>query len=118
MSFTESNFRAGKRGSRAAQLSTDEWEATIGAQFRSLRIRAQLDQFGLAELAGISVGAVKGLEQGRGSSLKTIVCVALALDRAQWLEAISPPITVSPIAILQSGRAARTRVYRPREKKP
>lgn len=100
----------------AGHLSTtDEWEASVGEQFRTLRLARNLDQTQLAELAGISLGSVKGLEQGRGSTLKTIVRVARALDREDWLRSIAPRATVSPIDVLRSSRTQpRRRVYRSR----
>jgi len=90
--------------------STEEWEALIGAEVRAARIAADLDQTELARLADISLGAVKNLEAGKGSSLKTLVRVVRALGRTEWLESLTPPITVSPVAMLSSkGSATRTR---------
>lgn len=95
--------------------STDDWEAEIGEQFRTLRLSRNLDQAQLAELAGVSLGSVKGLEQGRGSTLKTIVRLARALDREDWLRGLAPRPTVSPIDVLRSSRTEpRRRVYRAR----
>jgi transcriptional regulator with XRE-family HTH domain len=97
------------------QVSSTEWERRVGDQFRALRLKNGLDQVELADAAGVSPGAVKNLEQGKGSTLKTLVKVARVLDRTQWLLEIAPPVTVSPIEILRSGRQQpRTRVYRPR----
>jgi transcriptional regulator with XRE-family HTH domain len=106
----------GKRSSSGSgSTSTAEWEELIGEQFRRLRIARNLDQAELADLAGVSLGSVKGLEQGRGSSLKTIVRVARALDREDWLRGLAPRITVSPIDVLRSSRTEpRRRVYRGR----
>ena len=87
-----------------------EWEARLGEQIRDVRVACGLDQAGLAELANLSIGAVSNLERGRGSSLKTLVAVAKALDRTDWLEALAPPVTVSPIQMLQ----AKTRTPRRR----
>ncbi len=93
-----------------ARRSTDEWEAAIGAQVRAARIAANLGQSELAARADISLGAVKNLEAGKGSSLKTLVRAVRALGRTDWLESLTPPITVSPLAMLSSkGSAARTR---------
>jgi transcriptional regulator with XRE-family HTH domain len=90
--------------------STEEWEAMIGAEVRAARIAANLDQSELARRADISLGAVKNLEAGKGSSLKTLVRVVRALGRTEWLESLTPPITVSPVAMLSSkGSATRTR---------
>jgi transcriptional regulator with XRE-family HTH domain len=94
--------------------TVDDWEARLGEQFRSIRIASGRDQTGLAEDAGISVGALRGLERGTGSSLRTVVRVARALGREDWLESISPRITVSPLDLVRTGKPARARVYRAR----
>jgi len=114
MTVVSNNLTTERRAASAPALSTDDWEARVGAQFRAARISAGLDQAALATLAGTSLGAVKNLENGRGSTLKTIVHIARALNLTGWLESVAPPITVSPIAMLRSGTPARSRVYGPR----
>lgn len=97
------------------QRSSGEWELALGEQVRALRIARAHDQAQLALLAGVSLGAIKNLEQGRGSTLKTVVRVARALDRHEWLAGLAPQSTVSPIDVLRSSRVTpRRRVYRPR----
>lgn len=85
-----------------SRRTTDEWEALIGAEVRAARIAAHLDQMELAKRADVSLGAVKNLEGGKGSTLKTLVRVVRALGRTEWLESLAPPITVSPLAMLSS----------------
>jgi transcriptional regulator with XRE-family HTH domain len=92
--------------------TTDEWETTVGAQVRAIRIAADLDQSELARRADVSLGAVKNLEAGKGSTLKTLVRTVRALGHTDWLESLAPPITVSPMAMLASRR--RTTVPRQR----
>jgi transcriptional regulator with XRE-family HTH domain len=95
--------------------TTEEWESTLGEQFRAVRIAAGLDQSQLAARAGVALGSIKNLEQGRGSTLKTVIRVSRALGREDWLGAMSPRITVSPIDVLRSSRREpRRRVYRAR----
>ena len=97
------------------QLDTEEWEADLGAQVRALRITRSLDQSQLAERAGVSLGSIKSLEQGRGSTLRTVVRVARALDREDWLAGLAPRVTISPIDVLRTARSEpRKRVYRAR----
>jgi transcriptional regulator with XRE-family HTH domain len=85
--------------------STEEWERFVGSEIRATRIAANLDQAALSELAGVSLGALKNLETGKGSSLKTLIRVVRALDRPEWLESLAPPITVSPIDMLSRRRS-------------
>ncbi|MHB8452058.1 MAG: helix-turn-helix domain-containing protein [Mycobacteriales bacterium] len=88
-----------------------EWETLVGAQVRAARIASELDQERLAALADVSVGALSNLERGKGSSLKTVVAVIRALGRTDWLEALAPPVTVSPLHLLRArGKSPRTRV--------
>lgn len=82
--------------------TVEEWELRVGEQLRDLRVARSLDQAGLAALANVSIGAVSNLERGRGSSLKTVVAVAKALDRTEWLDALAPAVTVSPIQLLRA----------------
>ena len=83
-----------------------DWEAHLGEQVRAARIAADLDQATVAELADLSIGAVKNLEGGKGSSLKTLIRVLRVLDRTDWLDALAPPITISPMQMLAAKRSA------------
>lgn len=101
------------RQSRTVQ----EWEELVGEQVRATRVAAGIDQMSLASLAGLSVGAIKNLEGGKGSSLKSLIRVLRSLDRAEWLEAVAPPITISPLHMLAAKRSnptQRRRVVAPR----
>jgi transcriptional regulator with XRE-family HTH domain len=81
-------------------MTSEEWEARLGAQVRRARIAARLDQDTLAAAANVSTGALRRLEHGRGSSLSTLVKVARVLDRQDWLDGFAPEVTVSPLAML------------------
>ena len=96
------------------QLSSEEWEASVGAQFRALRIAAGIDQLTLAARAAVSVGALRNLERGAGSTLRTVVQVSRALGIESWLASLAPVPTVSPIDAVRSRRTPRSRVYRAR----
>jgi transcriptional regulator with XRE-family HTH domain len=79
-----------------------EWEALIGSQIRATRISRNLDQAALAASANVSIGALSSLERGKGSSLSTVVAVVRALGRTDWLEALTPPVSVSPLRMLRN----------------
>ena len=95
-------------------LTVKEWEAVVGELVRAARIFGELDQASLAAAANISVGAVANLERGAGSSLKTVVAVVRALGHTDWLEALAPPVTVSPLQMLRSKQQAPRRRVRVR----
>ena len=97
------------------KFSSKEWEVRLGEQVRQLRLHRTLDQQQLADAAGVSIGSIKNLEQGRGSTLKTVVRVARALEREDWLAALSPRLSISPLDVLRTSSVEpRRRVYRKR----
>lgn len=89
----------------AIARSTPEWEALVGERVRAARIRASLEQKALARAANVSVGAVKNLEGGKGSTLKTLIRVLRVLDLVRVLETLPPADTVSPILLARAHRS-------------
>ncbi|GAA1707390.1 hypothetical protein GCM10009808_26720 [Microbacterium sediminicola] len=83
-------------------MSTEEWEAELGRQVRRARLSADIDQKTLARTANVSHSALRALEAGTGSSLRTLVRVIRALDRTDWLESLEPPAHLSPLEILRA----------------
>jgi transcriptional regulator with XRE-family HTH domain len=104
------------------RLSTEELEVKLGQAVRRGRLDLDLSQSDLARLADVSPSAVAALENGRGSSTRTLVKVVRALGRLDWLDGLSPGITISPLALaLASGagkNAAPQRVSRRRRRRP
>jgi transcriptional regulator with XRE-family HTH domain len=99
----------------------DVLEQRLGEQLRALRIRAELDQIQLAAQAGVGLSAVKSLESGKGSTLKTLVRVVRALGCTSWLDALAPQVSVSPLQLMRASAAAeqpRQRVSRSRRTSP
>jgi transcriptional regulator with XRE-family HTH domain len=88
-------------------------EDLLGEQLRDLRLRQNLDQRELAARAGVALNAVKRLESGQGSTVRSLVRVLRALGRADWLQSLAPPVSVSPLQLLES-RGARRRASRRR----
>ena len=88
-------------------------EAELGSRVRALRPRQDLDQRQLAERAGIALNAVKHLESGKGATLRSLVRVLQALDRADWLRTLAPPVSISPVQMLKA-KAPRQRASRRR----
>ena len=91
-------------------LTVEEWETQLGRQVRSARVAAGLDQARLAALANVSLATLSNLERGKGSNVKTLISVARALGRTDWLEQLAPDVTVSPMQMLRAKRASRAPV--------
>jgi transcriptional regulator with XRE-family HTH domain len=99
-------------------LTVEEWETLVGRQVRTARVTSGLDQAQLAFLANVSLATLSNLERGKGSTLKTVIAVARALGRTDWLENLAPEVTVSPMQMLRAKqRASQVAVrVRPRRK--
>ena len=93
--------------------ASDEWEAELGLQIRALRLRQNLDQRQLADRAGVALNAVKNLEGGKGATLRSLVQVLRALKRVDWLRALAPVVSISPVQMLKA-KAPRQRASRKR----
>ncbi len=91
-----------------------EWEREIGRQLRALRLQKNIDQKRLAEMSGIALNAVKRLESGRGTTLKSLIKVLRSLEREDWLASLMPQISVSPMQMLKNRKPERGRVSRAR----
>lgn len=85
----------------------------LGSRLRELRIRRGLEQAELAERAGVAVRTLGALERGQGSTTETLLRVLKGLDSLQWLEAVAPQPTVSPMALLRQA-TPRQRVRKPK----
>lgn len=95
--------------------TVDEWAFELGEQMRALRLRADLDQISLAERAGVGLSAVKNIESGKGATLKTLIKILRALDRADWLASLAPPVSISPLQMLKA-KPVRQRASRKRQR--
>lgn len=93
--------------------TSGEWEAELGLQIRALRLRQNLDQRQLADRAGVALNAVKNLEGGKGATLRSLVQVLRALNRVDWLRALAPAVSISPVQMLKA-KAPRQRASRKR----
>ncbi len=83
----------------------------LGQQLRALRLRQGLDQQTLAARAGIALNAVKKLEYGKNSTVRSLMLVLRALGREDWLKALAPQVSISPLEILER-KAPRQRAGR------
>ena len=89
-------------------ITSGDLELLLGSHLRALRIRRNLTQRALAERANVALGAVRNAESGRGATIRTLVRILKVLERADWIEALAPQVSVSPLQVLTS-RSRRPR---------
>jgi transcriptional regulator with XRE-family HTH domain len=94
----------------------EEFETDVGEQIKSLRLKQNIDRATLALRAGCSVSALKNLEYGTGSTLRTLIAVVRALGREDWLRNVAPMATISPLSMPKAGHTRQR--ARPSTNKP
>ena len=97
-----------------ADMTLQEWEVELGRQKRDLRLRQNIDQQRLSEMAGVALNAVKRLEGGKGSTVLSLIKILRALGRVEWLNTLAPVVSISPLEMLHR-KTARQRASRSRE---
>ena len=95
----------------------EEMEAALGADLKALRLDMNVDQQTLAARAGISISALKNLENGKGSTVRTLLSTVRALGRAEWLATIAPVASINPLTHTEAATPRRraARVKPPRD---
>ena len=91
--------------------NTSPLAADLGDQLRVLRLRQNLDQQTLSARAGVALNAVKNLESGKGGTVRSLLKVIRVLGREDWLRALSPQVSISPLRALEQ-RPVRRRASR------
>jgi len=89
-----------------------ELELDLGEKLKRLRLNKNWDQKTLAARAGVSVRALRNIEAGQGSTVKTLLSVVRALGRESWLQTVAPVATVNPLT-LTSRASKRIRATSP-----
>lgn len=77
----------------------------LGGRIRSLRLRKNITQVDLAERTLLAVGTIKSLEAGKGK-LSTLLAVLRELGVLDQLDQFIPPITISPLKIVEASARA------------
>lgn len=70
----------------------------IGSKLKELRIEKNMKQTELADAAGVSVFTISAVENGKMTSLITIVQLLRALEHLDYLTSFFQEETISPIA--------------------
>lgn len=82
--------------------TTDELEIYIGEKIKAFRLLKNLDRQALCRQAGVSLNALKNLENGFGSNLKTFIRVLKALQQEEWLMSLAPKVTINPLHMVKN----------------
>lgn len=92
-------------GEQRGSAAVEALERDLGARVRQARRAERLTQQQLADRANVSVGTVKNLEAGAGSSITTLVRVLRALSREDWIAKlyVEPP-AFNPFDLLPADR--------------
>jgi transcriptional regulator with XRE-family HTH domain len=80
-------------------LTLSEMELDLGEKLKRIRLNKNLGQRTLSERAGVSVRALRNIEAGQGSTVKTLLSVVRALGRESWLETVAPVATINPLTM-------------------
>ena len=82
----------------------DELESELGERIRSYRLTKNIQQTALAERAGVGITALRNLENGRGSTVRTLLSIVRALGREEWLNTVAPVATVNPLTLTRQAQ--------------
>lgn len=83
-------------------LTPQEHELLLGEHIKTLRLQQNLGRKALCAAAGVSENALRHLEGGKGSTVKTLIRVVKALNKESWLAAIAPVVSINPLHMVST----------------
>lgn len=78
-----------------------ELELKLGKDVKELRLLQNISRETLCDHADISLNALRHLEDGTGASIKTLISVAIVLNKVDWLSSIAPQISINPLRMVK-----------------
>ncbi|MGQ0529054.1 MAG: helix-turn-helix domain-containing protein [Panacagrimonas sp.] len=94
-----------------------ELQSILGQRLRTHRLAQEIPQQGLAQMAGLSQGALRKLEGNGQCSLETLIRVVQALGLADELESLFV-LRRQSIAQMEQAESVKQRQRAPRRKRP
>jgi len=94
-----------------SERKVDELMILLGERIRELRLRENIAQSVLAARSGVSLKAVKNLENGTGANVVSLLRVLRTLGRTEWIETLGPKVGISPMQMVNR-RKPRQRATR------
>jgi transcriptional regulator with XRE-family HTH domain len=83
-------------------LTPEELEELLGKNLKALRLQKNIDRKTLCARAGVSEHALRNLEDGKGTTLKTLIRILKALERESWLNTIAPKTSINPLHLVRN----------------
>ena len=71
--------------------TTSEMLLILGANLKALRLAMNISQQTAADRSGISLKAVRNLENGQNASTDSLVSYCRLLRKADWIMTLAPP---------------------------
>lgn len=81
--------------------TAEELEGVLGEDIKALRLQKNIDRKTLCARAGVSEHALRNLEGGKGSTLKTLIRIVKALHREDWLSLVAPQTSINPLHVVR-----------------
>ena len=72
-------------------LTTGEMLAELGRNLREARLADNLSQMTVAARSGVSLKAVRNLEDGKNASTASLLALCKTLRRTDWITNLAPP---------------------------
>jgi transcriptional regulator with XRE-family HTH domain len=85
--------------------TAQELEVMLGENIKLLRLQKNLKRKTLCQQAGVSENALRHLEGGNGTTLKTLIRIVKALDQESWFSGIAPKVSINPLHMVKHNRS-------------
>lgn len=87
--------------SESPDVVLDKTLKQIGNDVKCMRLKKNLTQEELRNKIGVSLTAIRHLEEGSGSSLRVFAKAAVFLGKQGWFDLFSPYISINPLNMVR-----------------
>jgi transcriptional regulator with XRE-family HTH domain len=98
-----------------AQLTNPQIEQELGKRLKARRLDLNLSQAQAAERSGLSRRTITAIENGKGSTLATLIALLRALQALDTLEGFLPDPGPSPLLLAKLQAEPRKYASKPRK---
>lgn len=90
----------------------------IGTRMKEMRVTAGITQKNLIERSGLSASTISQIEQGKNTSLLSLVMYLRGIEKLDMLDAFFREVTINPMALVEYEEKHPKRKRAPRGGKP